>query len=88
MSIISTVCSAGPMKSRECLALFGVEYQIYLLMIPFSLLIGFIASLIYVKIRKIKSNKKSFILKSLIISLIIFILASLSQIFLARYRIY
>jgi len=80
MSIISTTCPTGPMKSRECLAFFGVEYQTYLGIILISLLIGFGSYFIYSRIRKIEFETKNFLIKSLIISIVIFIIFSVMSI--------
>ncbi len=81
MSIIKTTCSTGPMKSRECLAFFGIEYQSYLWVLVISLLIGFGSYFIYARIRKIAFETKNFLIKSLLISLIIFIIFSILSIF-------
>jgi predicted PurR-regulated permease PerM len=88
MSIISTTCPTGPMKFRECLAFFGVEYQTYLWIIVISLLIGFGSYFIYSKIRKIKFETRNYVIKSLLASLIIFILLSFLTIWLESQKIY
>ena len=88
MNIISTTCSTGPSKSRECLAFFGVEYQTYLWLIVISLLIGFSSYFIYSKIRKIEFETKNFLIKSLFISLIIFIIFSILNIWWQSQIIY
>jgi hypothetical protein len=41
MGIIQTVCSTGPMKTRPCLALFGVEAQYYAGMAVIAFAAGF-----------------------------------------------
>ena len=88
MNIISTSCPYGPMKSRECLAFFGVEYQTYLWIILISLLIGFGSYFIYSKIKKIEFETKKFVIKSLLISLVIFILLSVLNIWFQSQIIY
>ena len=88
MSIISTSCPYGPMKSRECLAFFGVEYQTYLWIIVISLFIGFGSYFIYSKMRKIEFETKNFLIKSLLISLIIFIIFSILNIWWQSQIIY
>ena len=88
MSIIITTCPTGPMKSGECLAFFGVEYQIYLGIIVISILISFFSYFIYSKIKKIKFETKKFITKSLLISLILFILLSILSIWFQSQIIY
>ena len=88
MSIISKSCPYGPFKSRECLAFFGVEYQSYLWIILISLLISFALYFIYSKIRKTKFETNKFLTKSLIISLIIFILLSILRIWFQSKIIY
>ncbi len=88
MSIISTSCPYGPMKSRECLAFFGVEYQTYLWIIVISLLIGFGSYFIYSKIRKIEFETGNYVLKSLLVSLIVFILLSILSIWFKSQIIY
>jgi len=87
MSIITRICPTGPMKSRECLAFFGVEYQTYLWLILFSLIIGFVSVYIYSKLRKMEYNQKS-VLISFLISLIVFILLSILKIWNYSQRIY
>ena len=54
MSILTRICPAGPMKQRECLAFFGVDYQTYLGIILPSLIIGFVSFYIYSKLRKVE----------------------------------
>jgi len=76
------------MKSRECLAFFGVEYQTYLWIIVTSLLIGFGSYFIYSKIRKIEFETKNFLIKSLLISLIIFVILSFLNIWWQSQLIY
>jgi len=76
------------MKSRECLAFFGVEYQTYLWMIAISLIIGFGSYLIYSKIKKIEFETKLFLIKSLLLSLILFLLFSVLSILFQRTMIY
>ena len=77
MNVIDRYCPTGPMKSVECLAFFGVEYQTYLTLIIISLIIGFGSYFIYSKIRGIKLETKRFIIRSLIISLVVFILLTI-----------
>ena len=88
MSIISRTCPTGPMKSRECLAFFGVEYQTYLWIIVISLLIGFSSYFVYSKIRKIEFETRKFLIKSLLISLVLFILLSILRIWFQSQIIY
>lgn len=88
MGIISTTCPTGPLKSKECLAFFGVEYQAYLWIIAISLLIGFGLYFVYSKIKKIEFEVKSYITKSLIISLIVFVLLSILSIFFQSTIVY
>ncbi len=88
MGIISTTCPYGPMKSRDCLAFFGVEYQTYLIIIFVSLLIGFGIYLIYFKTKNIKFETKKYVIKSLLISLVIFILLLILTILVQNQIIY
>jgi len=83
-----TSCPSGPGKSRPCLAFFGVEYQTVLWILLISLLIGFASYFVYSKIRKIKFEAKNYILKSLLISLVPFVIFLLFAIFIQGSRIY
>jgi hypothetical protein len=87
MEIITTICPAGPMKSRECLAFFGVEYQTYLILILISAILGFSLSFIYLKLRKQKIDAKFLTIGSLI-SLLFFIALSILNIWLVSKIIY
>ncbi len=88
MSLFSTMCPAGPMKSKECLAFFGVEYQTYLWLIAVSLLVGFVSYFIYTRIRKIKFEAKDYITKSLLVSLTAFVLLSILSIWFQSRIVY
>jgi len=88
MSIIRTMCPTGPLKSKECLAFFGVEYQTYLWIIVISLLFGFGLYSLYSRIKKIELYTGKFVTKSLIISLILFILLSILSIWYQSQIIY
>ena len=77
MGIIETQCwIQKPVGGyyKDCLAIFGIEYQTWLALILSSLIIGFLVYYIYSLIKKTKSNTKKFILISLAISLITLII--------------
>jgi uncharacterized membrane protein len=87
MSIISTVCATGPMKSKSCFAIFGVEYQTYLWLFFISILIGFVLySVSQIKDKNIDARK--FIFKSLKIVIIVFLILSVITIYLQSGAIY
>jgi len=88
MNIISRICPTGPMKSKECLAFFRVEYQTYLWIIAISLIIGLGSYFIYLNIRKIEFEAKKYVTKSLLITIVIFILLSALSIWFQSQIIY
>jgi H+/Cl- antiporter ClcA len=89
MSIIQTVCATGPMKSKPCLAIFGVEYQYFLWVLLFSLIFGLVSAFIfYSNIREKKFNTRDYLEKSLVMAMIIFVLISLIIIILQRMVVY
>ncbi len=88
MNFISKTCPTGPMKSRECLAFFGVEYRAYLSIIIVSLLVGFSFYFIYSQIKNNKFETKNYLIKSLFISLIIFIILSVIIVWREGQKIY
>lgn len=85
MAIIQTQCWVQkPVDGyyKDCLAIFGIEYQSWLWMIFISLIIGFISYFVYSKIRRIKFETKNYILKSLLIALIILIIFNILRLWL------
>ncbi len=77
MRFIATRCPSGPGKTRACLAFFGVDYQIYLLALLISVVLGFLIYFISIKIRKKEFETTKFMIKSGAIALFIFILISI-----------
>ena len=81
MQIVTISCGSGPMKSKPCLAFFGVEYQTYIILLLLSLVIAAILSFAYIKIKKQNINLKIFVIKGLLTSVVIFILLSIAMIY-------
>jgi len=76
MSIITTQCPTGPLKYEECIAIFGTKITGYIPILFISIILGFLLCFIILKLRKKEFNTKKYIIFSLIVSLIIFIVLS------------
>lgn len=77
MKLIQTQCWVQkPVEGyyRDCFAILGVEYQTLLLIIFTSLIAGFGGYFIFSSIKGIKFKTKNFVLKSIILSVIVFII--------------
>ncbi|MFH0936599.1 MAG: hypothetical protein V1815_02895 [Candidatus Woesearchaeota archaeon] len=87
MPIIQTKCWVQkPVDGyyKDCFAIFGIEFQDLIGMVLASLIVGFFFSLIiyklYCKIKDIKFKTRVYLILSLIISLIIFVVFNILRI--------
>jgi len=74
MGIISIICKFGPFKTESCSNILGLDYWYYLIIIPVSLIISFLSYFIYLKTKNIELQIKNFILRTFIISAILFVI--------------
>lgn len=88
MRIISRLCPIGPAVDEKCFAIFDVKYQTYLWIMLISLIIGNISYFIYLKLKNRKFEAKKYLIRSLLVSLIIFIVLSILTIYLESRVIY
>ena len=88
MSIISYLCPTGPLKYEECIAIFGTKIAGYLPILIISIILGFLSYFIIMKIKKKEFNTLKYIIYSLIISLILFIILSAIIIYLSYQVVY
>ncbi len=76
------------MKSRDCIAFWGVEYQNYLWVLLISLVMGFILTAVILAARKQQVWGKRLFTYGIVVSIIIFIALSLLLIYWQSTAIY
>ena len=76
------------MKSKDCIALWGVEYQTYLLALLVSLIIGFALTALVLAVRKQPVWSGKLVKVGIIVSVIIFIVLSILLIYWQSTAIY
>ena len=88
MSIITNQCPTGPLKYEECIAIFGTKIAGYLPIFIISAILGFLSCFIILKIKKREFNTLRYIIYSLIVSVIIFIILSAVIIYFSYQVVY